>query len=33
MKAFTDAVKWPDEFIIEALCEAGTETGSPMGLT
>lgn len=28
MKAFIDPVKWPDEYIVEALCEAGTETGS-----
>lgn len=27
-KAFADLVKWPDEYIVEALCEAGTETGS-----
>lgn len=28
MKAFIDPVKWPDEYIVEALCEAGTETSS-----
>ncbi|MFS9605053.1 DUF4054 domain-containing protein, partial [Klebsiella pneumoniae] len=28
LKAFIDTAKWPDELIIEALCEAGTETGS-----
>lgn len=28
LSAFTDATKWPDEMIIEALCEADTETGS-----
>lgn len=27
-KAFADPVKWHDEYIVEALCEAGTETGS-----
>ncbi|MGL5582079.1 MAG: DUF4054 domain-containing protein [Cetobacterium sp.] len=28
MKAFGDTVKWPDEVVEQALCEADTETGS-----
>lgn len=28
LSAFTDATKWPDDLITEALCEADTETGS-----
>lgn len=28
LSAFTDATKWPDDLVTEALCEADTETGS-----
>lgn len=28
MVAFSDTTKWPDSFIVEALCQADAETGS-----